>query len=995
MKKWFRGLFTPPFFPNDEDKTRKAALLHSILLITLILTIFYAISLPFTHTKPAVYLLLVAAILFFLSVALIRIKSGGISQAAIGFTLFSWLLFTIISFIGGGLKSPTVSFYFLITVVAGLVIGSKAAVIVTILSILSLLGMLLADTYQLLPPAHLESTKASTWVILTTAFAGTAGILLLVNRSIAAGLRERDRVTQALHERNATFSALLQALPDTIFRVNPEGVWADYIPSADLHTLLPPEDFLGKKVADTLPPSLANTTLDYVARTLATQQPQIFEYLLEEKSYEARLAPDEAGNVVIVVRDITDHAEAQAEREQLVAALERRNAQLHTAAEVSKSCSGIFDTQVLIEKAVNLIKDGLDVYYVGLFLVNPENQHAILKSGSGAAGQQMLEAGHQLPLDGQSMVAWCIRHNRARIAQQTTLDQVWLQNPYLPETRSELALPLISRDQVIGALTVQSANENAFTEGDIAVLQAMAEQLAITIDNANLFTELQYELAERKKVEFALRSSEEKFQKIFKASPVIITIRDQEGRYINVNDTFTKVTGYTYEEVLGKSVQEIGYIVNYDEWMQAQESLERIGSFADLVVRVERKDGKHIFVLMNSELTMLDGHPCVLTTAMDVTERRQAEEALKASEEKFSKAFHASPNAAFIMRASDHKYLEVNEAFCTLTGFEREEMLSKTALDLNIFGKTGAPEQAIEMLQNGGLLRNFEFTFTKKLGQTGVGLLSIDEIVVNQEACFLILIQDVTNQKLAALERDLLIQELSAKNAELERFTYTVSHDLKSPLVTIRGFAGYLEQDMQSRDAERLKSDVTRIMGAAEKMQRLLDELLELSRIGRLINPPEEIPFNEVAREAVSLVEGQLKSRQVEVRIEPDLPSVYGDKVRLVEIVQNLLDNAAKFMGDQQKPVIEIGAFGLPEQEPVFFVKDNGIGIPAAYQERVFGLFDKLDPNTEGTGVGLALVKRIIEVHGGKIWLESGGTERGTTFFFTLPKPKDVTLPAK
>jgi signal transduction histidine kinase len=233
-------------------------------------------------------------------------------------------------------------------------------------------------------------------------------------------------------------------------------------------------------------------------------------------------------------------------------------------------------------------------------------------------------------------------------------------------------------------------------------------------------------------------------------------------------------------------------------------------------------------------------------------------------------------------------------------------------------------------------------------------------------------------------EREKIIKELETKNAELERFTYTVSHDLKSPLITISGFVGLLEVDAKSGNREKFREDMQRINEAVEKMKRLLDELLELSRIGRIINPPSETSFSEIVEEALSLAQGRLRNGDVEIYVQGGLPIVRGDRPRLVEVLQNLIDNAAKFMGAQPAPRIEIGIH-QQQNEQVFFVRDNGIGIESKHREKVFGLFDKLDPRTEGTGVGLALAKRIIEVHGGRIWVESEGRGSGSTFCFTLP----------
>ena len=240
-----------------------------------------------------------------------------------------------------------------------------------------------------------------------------------------------------------------------------------------------------------------------------------------------------------------------------------------------------------------------------------------------------------------------------------------------------------------------------------------------------------------------------------------------------------------------------------------------------------------------------------------------------------------------------------------------------------------------------------------------------------------------------ARERESLIEELGMKNSELERFTYTVSHDLKSPLITINGFLEYVEQDMLLGDQERLRLDSQRIREATNRMHLLLNDLLELSRIGRLANPFETIAFEELVKASMDSVRGQIEAGGVRITIEPNLPAVYGDRQRLVEVLQNLIDNATKFMGAQSDPHIEIGMCKVQGASPVFYVRDNGIGISPDHYDRIFGLFNKLDPNSEGTGIGLALVKRIIEVHGGKVWLESE-LGQGTTFYFTLRATENI-----
>jgi light-regulated signal transduction histidine kinase (bacteriophytochrome) len=234
------------------------------------------------------------------------------------------------------------------------------------------------------------------------------------------------------------------------------------------------------------------------------------------------------------------------------------------------------------------------------------------------------------------------------------------------------------------------------------------------------------------------------------------------------------------------------------------------------------------------------------------------------------------------------------------------------------------------------------------------------------------------------LQRQTFIDELEAKNAELERFTYTASHDLKSPLVTITGFLGYLEKDALTGNQERMKSSIARINSAAAKMQELLNDLLELSRIGRLMNPAEDVPFGEIVHEAVARVRGRLDEAKAVVKIQGDFPIVRCDRVRLVEVVQNLIENAVKYAKPNSTPHIEIGSNNVIENgQSIFHVRDDGIGIAPQYHERIFGLFNKLDAQSEGTGIGLSLVKRIIEVHGGRVWVESE-KDMGATFYFSL-----------
>ena len=246
------------------------------------------------------------------------------------------------------------------------------------------------------------------------------------------------------------------------------------------------------------------------------------------------------------------------------------------------------------------------------------------------------------------------------------------------------------------------------------------------------------------------------------------------------------------------------------------------------------------------------------------------------------------------------------------------------------------------------------------------------------------MILDVTELKTAEEHLRLVSEELRQRNEELERFIYSVSHDLKSPLVTFKTFLGFLRQDQRAGSRENMEKDMDFMAAAAEKMERLLEDLLEMSRIGRLDKAPTRIDLRDLVAAALTAVAGTIAERGAEVRDELPELCLYGDRLRLERLWQNLIDNAVKYLGEQAAPRVEIGV-EKTAWETIFFVRDNGLGIDPRHQRKVFGLFEKVDPKSPGSGLGLALAKRIVELYRGRIWVESAGPDRGACFRFTLP----------
>jgi len=226
--------------------------------------------------------------------------------------------------------------------------------------------------------------------------------------------------------------------------------------------------------------------------------------------------------------------------------------------------------------------------------------------------------------------------------------------------------------------------------------------------------------------------------------------------------------------------------------------------------------------------------------------------------------------------------------------------------------------------------------------------------------------------------------ELKKKNADMEQFIYTVSHDLRSPLVTVKTFLGFLETDMAEGDRERIDQDLQFIHGAADKMKLLLDELLELSRIDRVETPPVSVSLRVLVAEVLDTLAGIINVRKVDIQLPDTELMLFGDRPRLCQIWQNLIENAVKYSRDDCSTRIELGVRQM-DGETVFFVKDNGIGIDSQYHIKIFGIFEKLDPASPGAGLGLSMVQRIVEKGGGRVWVESQGSGNGACFLFTLP----------
>jgi len=501
------------------------------------------------------------------------------------------------------------------------------------------------------------------------------------------------------------------------------------------------------------------------------------------------------------------------------------------------------------------------------------------------------------------------------------------------------------------------------------------------------------DITREKEAEKALRESEEKYRLIADNTTDTIWIFDLDLRLTYMSPSVKKMRGFTVEEALAQRLDQIMTPASVEHVLERfREEMEREAAGStdpDRAVLFETeeycKDGSTVRVDNSARLLRdADGTPyAVLGISRDITERKRAEEALRQANA-YNRSLIEVSLDPLVTISHDGIIQDVNSATELATGVTRNELIG-TDFSVYFTEPVKAREGYCNVFSQGYVI-DYPLEIRHRDGHTVPVLYNATvykDPDGNVRGVFAAA-RDISERKHAEKQREDLIRELENKNTELDRFTYTVSHDLKSPLLSIRAFLALLDGDIKTGRNERISQDIMRINESAEKLEHLITTLLGLSRSGRSVDTPVQIAFADLAREAAGLLDTTLHQRGIRLVIADNLPTVWGDRHRLLQVMTNLLDNAIKFMGDQKEPRIEVTLLA-GTGSPVFCVRDNGMGIRHENLEKVFGLYERFNPGIPGTGIGLSTVKRIIEAHGGKIWVESEGEGRGTTFFFTLP----------
>ena len=512
------------------------------------------------------------------------------------------------------------------------------------------------------------------------------------------------------------------------------------------------------------------------------------------------------------------------------------------------------------------------------------------------------------------------------------------------------------------------------------------------------------DVTERKRVEAELSSAQRKLERGLKfqkalllAIPTPIFYKDRQGRYLGCNRAFTEMMGVTSEELAGKTVQELWpgelaetyhredlELMRQPQLLQCYESqvLDKHGVRRDVIF------AKDVFFDENDQMVGIVG------AVLDITERKQAEMAM-ASSSAYARSLIESSLDPLVTISAEGKITDVNEASAKATGRSRAELVGTDFSDY--FTEREQAHAVYQRVFSEGQVRDYPLTIRHVSG-------GITEVLYNASLYHDIqgrvlgvfaAARDITERKKAEQEVQRLTAELEQRvqsrtaqltqaNQELEAFSYSVSHDLRSPLRAIDGFSQILLEDYHDKlDAEGQDS-LKRVRAASQRMGRLIDDLLQLSRYVRSDLRQSSVDLSALAHAVADDLRRHAPERQVDFVIAPNLVAV-ADPNLIRVVLENLLGNAWKFTARQPRARIEFGRLRADGQH-AFFVRDNGAGFDMDYAPKLFNAFERLHSITEfpGTGIGLANVQRLIQRHSGRVWAE-GKVNEGATFYFTLP----------
>jgi PAS domain S-box-containing protein len=562
--------------------------------------------------------------------------------------------------------------------------------------------------------------------------------------------------------------------------------------------------------------------------------------------------------------------------------------------------------------------------------------------------------------------------------------------------RSCAAFPVTAAGMKPVCLNLYAGENNFFDPSELAVLDQLANDIAFAMEFAG-------QEEGRRRTERLLEESEQRYHTLARISPVGIFQTDADGVTTYVNPKWCAISGMSASDALGNGWLKAVHPEDRERLMQGwQESAKsHRPSYADY--RFIRPDGSLAWV-MGQAVPEMGPHKQVkgyVGTITDITERKETEAALQASEQQLSLIYEKMSDVLFYMAVEPEdrfRFISINGAFLRVTGLREEQVVGKTMQEVIPPGSRALVlrnyKKAIRTCKPVSWEEISEYPTGKKYGEV-----TVSPVFDGEGNCTHLIgtVHDITDRKQAEAEIRKLNAELerrveertaqlAAANKELEAFSYSVSHDLRAPLRAISGFAEIISRRHRESLNEEGRHYFDNIVQASEHMGHLIDDLLTYARLGRSGVRREQVSLGGLLGEICKHAQPQLDSLGGKLTLQKNMPTITSDSTLLSQVFINLLENALKYHKPNTPPQISITC-EKENHSIVVKVSDRGIGIPAEHQEKIFNVFQRLHSEDEypGTGIGLASVRKSVELLGGKVWVESAPGE-GSTFFVRLPR---------